>query len=206
MVKTTLKTGICKRHYKSDFAVIFKLSQNGEDISWPSVDFSVTFLSEFGRKYTCSRVGDTCDHCKVNGDGSLTCYLDSHNLGVGPLEAEIAFSWPDANYEDSVRLEVSKVKIGLLLVNGSGCGDDIVVEVGTTTTIVDIYQNAVSHGYTGTQDEFYKALSDLPSFVFLTETAYDALVEAGTTNSETVYLTYEDEEESTEETDSEAEE
>lgn len=166
---------LIRKNYKEDFSVTIRLMQNGEDVSFPNSDFTVTFRSSQGGRYECSRTGDIFSNCELPGDGTLVCYLNGHGLSPGTLSAEVAIETEDAKYPDGKRRSLVFPRGGIELVTGASSFDDAEMSTVLNYAIVSAYDLAVKKGYSGTQEAFYSTFSDLSATLMRVSQALTAV-------------------------------
>ncbi len=159
---------MAKYNYKSDLPpILITLSIDGAVIDIPDCDFLVRFYIEGdeGRHYDCSHTCGVWKSCEPSQDGKkLICYLDNHNLGTGDLCAEFHYIKSDKYYDDGAQKSVviaDSGKVGIELVDGNGTLDVEFVEIALPFIYRDAYNVAKDHGYTGTAEDFYKALASV---------------------------------------------
>lgn len=166
---------LIRKNYKEDFSVTIRLMQNGEEVSFPNSDFTVTFRSSQGGRYECSRAGDIFSNCEILGDGTLVCYLNGHGLSPGTLSAEVAIETEDAKYPDGKRRSLVFPRGGIELVTGASSFDDAEMSAALNYAIVSAYDLAVKKGYNGTQEAFYSTFSDLSATLMRVSQALTAV-------------------------------
>lgn len=154
-------TPLARKNYNEDFFVRLRLVTDGEGKPFPDGDFMVIFTSTGGGRYTCGRENGVLTNCKVNADGTATCFLQGGNLEVGTLKAEVRIMQDDPNYPNGQRRDVLFPDGIIELITGASSFDDVQMEVAMNYAIVSAYELAVKKGYQGTQEEFYATFSEL---------------------------------------------
>lgn len=154
-------TPLARKNYNEDFYVRLRLGTEGNDKPFPDGDFTVIFTSTGGGRYTCGRENGALTNCKVNPDGTATCFIQGGNLEVGTLKAEVRIMQDDPNFPNGKRRDVLFPDGVIELVTGASSFDDVQMEVAMNYAIVSAYELAVKKGYQGTQEEFYATFSEL---------------------------------------------
>jgi len=84
-------------------------------------------------------------------------------LSHGKLRVEIAFNYPDADFADGSRCEVTPRDTGIVLVSDAGDeATDANIALALNYAVVDAYAIAAANGYKGTREEYFAALVSLP--------------------------------------------
>ena len=154
-------TPLARKNYNEDFFVRLRLVTDGEGKPFPDGDFTVTFTSTGGGRYACGRKNGVLTNCKVNPDGTATCFIQGGDLGVGTLKAEVRIMQDDPNFPSGKRTDVLFPDGVIELVTGASSFDDVQMEVAMNYAVVSAYELAVKKGYQGTQEEFYATFSEL---------------------------------------------
>ncbi|KDR52375.1 hypothetical protein HMPREF1991_01558 [Hoylesella loescheii DSM 19665 = JCM 12249 = ATCC 15930] len=154
-------TPLARKNYNEDFYVRLRLGTEGSHKPFPDGDFTVIFTSTGGGRYTCGRENGALTNCKVNPDGTATCFIQGGNLEVGTLKAEVRIMQDDPNFPSGKRRDVLFPDGVIELVTGASSFDDVQMEVAMNYAIVSAYELAVKKGYQGTQEEFYATFSEL---------------------------------------------
>ena len=154
-------TPLARKNYNEDFFVRLRLVTDGEGKPFPDGDFMVVFTSTGGGRYTCGRENGALTNCKVNPDGTATCFIQGGNLEAGMLKAEARIMQDDPNYPTGKRRDVLFPDGVIELVTGASSFDDVEMEVAMNYAIISAYELAVKKGYQGTQEEFYATFSEL---------------------------------------------
>lgn len=154
-------TPLARKNYNEDFFVRLRLVTDGEGKPFPDGDFTVTFTSTGGGRYACGRKDGALTNCKVNPDGTATCFIQGGDLGVGTLKAEVRIMQDDPNFPSGKRTDVLFPDGVIELVTGASSFDDVQMEVAMNYAIISAYELAVKKGYQGTQEEFYATFSEL---------------------------------------------
>lgn len=105
-------------YYKSEFAIRFADTVDGLAVDFSAVDFDVTVRSGApGRCYYAARHGDSWLNCRLDDNDStrLLIVVDSHSLGVGPIEIEAVYHIPDIQYPDGIREAATKTLTDIVL-------------------------------------------------------------------------------------------
>ncbi|PXX23620.1 hypothetical protein EJ73_00609 [Hoylesella shahii DSM 15611 = JCM 12083] len=154
-------TPLARKNYNEDFYVRLKLVANEMDMMFPAGDFTAIFTSTGGGRYTCGRENGVLTNCKVNADGTASCFIQGGHLEVGTLKAEVRIMQDDPNYPNGQRRDVLFPDGVIELITGASSFDDVQMEVAMNYAIVSAYELAVKKGYQGTQEEFYATFSEL---------------------------------------------
>ena len=154
-------TPLARKNYNEDFFVRLRLVTDGEGKPFPDGDFMVVFTSTGGGRYTCGRENGVLSNCKVNADGTASCFIQGGNLEVGTLKAEVRIMQDDPNFPNGKRRDVLFPDGVIELVTGASSFDDVQMEVAMNYAVVSAYELAVRKGYQGTQEEFYATFSEL---------------------------------------------
>ena len=154
-------TPLARKNYNEDFYVRLRLVTDGEGKPFPDGDFMVVFTSTGGGRYTCGRENGALTNCKVNTDGTASCFIQGGNLEVGTLKAEVRIMQDDPNFPNGKRRDVLFPDGVIELVTGASSFDDVQMEVAMNYAVVSAYELAVKKGYQGTQEEFYATFSEL---------------------------------------------
>lgn len=154
-------TPLARKNYNEDFFVRLRLVTDGEGKPFPDGDFMVVFTSTGGGRYTCGRENGVLSNCKVNADGTASCFIQGGNLEVGTLKAEVRIMQDDPNFPNGKRRDVLFPDGVIELVTGASSFDDVQMEVAMNYAVVSAYELAVKKGYQGTQEEFYATFSEL---------------------------------------------
>ena len=154
-------TPLARKNYNEDFFVRLRLVTDGEGKPFPDGDFMVIFTSTGGGRYTCGRENGALVNCKVNADGTASCFIQGGHLEVGTLKAEVRIMQDDPNYPNGQRRDVLFPDGVIELITGASSFDDVQMEVAMNYAIVSAYELAVKKGYSGTQEEFYATFSEL---------------------------------------------
>ena len=154
-------TPLARKNYNEDFFVRLRLVTDGEGKPFPDGDFMVVFTSTGGGRYTCGRENGVLSNCKVNADGTASCFIQGGNLEVGTLKAEVRIMQDDPNFPNGKRRDVLFPDGVIELVTGASSFDDVQLEVAMNYAVVSAYELAVKKGYQGTQEEFYATFSEL---------------------------------------------
>lgn len=154
-------TPLARKNYNEDFYVRLRLVTDGEGKPFPDGDFTVIFTSTGGGRYTCGRENGALTNCKVNADGTASCFIQGGNLEVGTLKAEVRIMQDDPNYPNGQRRDVLFPDGIIELITGASSFDDVQMEVAMNYAIISAYELAVKKGYQGTQEEFYATFSEL---------------------------------------------
>ena len=154
-------TPLARKNYNEDFYVRLRLVTDGEGKPFPDGDFTVIFTSTGGGRYTCGRENGALTNCKVNTDGTATCFIQGGNLEVGMLKAEVRIMQDDPNFPSGKRRDVLFPDGVIELVTGASSFDDVQMEVAMNYAIISAYELATKKGYQGTQEEFYATFSEL---------------------------------------------
>lgn len=154
-------TPLARKNYNEDFFVRLRLVTDGEGKPFPDGDFMVVFTSTGGGRYTCGRENGVLSNCKVNADGTASCFIQGGNLEVGTLKAEVRIMQDDPNFPSGKRRDVLFPDGVIELVTGASSFDDVQMEVAMNYAVVSAYELAVKKGYQGTQEEFYATFSEL---------------------------------------------
>lgn len=154
-------TPLARKNYNEDFFVRLRLVTDGEGKPFPDGDFTVIFTSTGGGRYTCGRENGALTNCKVNADGTASCFIQGGNLEVGTLKAEVRIVHEDPDYPNGQRRDVLFPDGVIELITGASSFDDVQMEVAMNYAVVSAYELAVKKGYSGTQEEFYATFSEL---------------------------------------------
>lgn len=154
-------TPLARKNYNEDFYVRLRLGTEGSHKPFPGGDFTVIFTSTGGGRYACGRENGALTNCKVNPDGTATCFIQGGNLEVGTLKAEVRIMQEDPNFPSGKRRDVLFPDGVIELVTGASSFDDVQMEVAMNYAIVSAYELATKKGYQGTQEEFYATFSEL---------------------------------------------
>ena len=154
-------TPLARKNYNEDFYVRLRLGTEGNGKPFPDGDFTVIFTSTGGGRYTCGCENGALTNCKVNPDGTATCFIQGGNLEVGTLKAEVRIMQDDPNFPSGKRRDVLFPDGVIELVTGASSFDDVQMEVAMNYAIVSAFEMAVKKGYQGTQEEFYATFSEL---------------------------------------------
>lgn len=154
-------TPLARKNYNEDFYVRLRLGTEGNHKPFPDGDFTVIFTSTGGGRYTCGCENGALTNCKVNPDGTATCFIQGGNLEVGTLKAEVRIMQDDPNFPSGKRRDVLFPDGVIELVTGASSFDDVQMEVAMNYAIVSAYELATKKGYQGTQEEFYATFSEL---------------------------------------------
>ena len=154
-------TPLARKNYNEDFFVRLRLVTDGEGKPFPDGDFMVIFTSTGGGRYTCGRENGVLTNCKVNADGTASCFIQGGHLEVGTLKAEVRIMQDDPNFPNGKRRDVLFPDGVIELVTGASSFDDVQMEVAMNYAVVSAYELAVKKGYQGTQEEFYATFSEL---------------------------------------------
>lgn len=154
-------TPLARKNYNEDFYVRLRLGTEGNHKSFPNGDFTVIFTSTGGGRYACGRENGVLTNCKVNPDGTATCFIQGGNLEVGTLKAEVRIMQDDPNFPSGKRRDVLFPDGVIELVTGASSFDDVQMEVAMNYAIISAYELATKKGYQGTQEEFYATFSEL---------------------------------------------
>jgi len=100
-------------------------------------------------------------NCKVNADGTASCFIQGGHLEVGTLKAEVRIMQDDPNYPNGQRRDVLFPDGVIELVTGASSFDDVQMEIAMNYAVISAYEMAVKKGYQGTQEEFYATFSEL---------------------------------------------
>nr|DAF03146.1 MAG TPA: hypothetical protein [Caudoviricetes sp.] len=154
-------TPLARKNYNEDFFVRLRLVTDGEGKPFPDGDFTVIFTSTGGGRYTCGRENGVLTNCKVNADGTASCFIQGGHLEVGTLKAEVRIIQDDPNYPNGQRRDVLFPDGVIELITGASSFDDVQMEVAMNYAVVSAYELATKKGYQGTQEEFYATFSEL---------------------------------------------
>lgn len=154
-------TPLARKNYNEDFYVRLRLVTDGEGKPFPDGDFMVIFTSTGGGRYTCGRENGVLTNCKVNADGTASCFIQGGHLEVGTLKAEVRIMQDDPNYPNGQRRDVLFPDGVIELITGASSFDDVQMEIAMNYAVVSAYELAVKKGYQGTQEEFYATFSEL---------------------------------------------
>lgn len=154
-------TPLARKNYNEDFFVRLRLVTDGEGKPFPDGDFMVIFTSTGGGRYTCGRENGVLTNCKVNADGTTSCFIQGGHLEVGTLKAEVRIMQDDPNYPNGQRRDVFFPDGVIELITGASSFDDVQMEVAMNYAIISAYELATKKGYQGTQEEFYETFSEL---------------------------------------------
>lgn len=154
-------TPLARKNYNEDFFVRLRLVTDGEGKPFPDGDFMVIFTSTGGGRYTCGRENGVLTNCKVNADGTASCFIQGGHLEVGTLKAEVRIMQDDPNYPNGQRRDVLFPDGVIELVTGASSFDDVQMEIAMNYAVISAYEMAVKKGYQGTQEEFYATFSEL---------------------------------------------
>lgn len=154
-------TPLARKNYNEDFYVRLKLVANEMDMKFPAGDFTAIFTSTGGGRYTCGRENGVLTNCKVNADGTASCFIQGGHLEVGTLKAEVRIMQDDPNYPNGQRRDVLFPDGIIELITGASSFDDVQIEVAMNYAVISAYEMAVKKGYQGTQEEFYETFSEL---------------------------------------------
>lgn len=145
-------TPLARKNYNEDFFVRLRLVTDGEGKPFPDGDFTVIFTSTGGGRYTCGRENGALTNCKVNPDGTASCFIQGGDLEVGMLKAEVRIMQDDPNFPSGKRTDVLFPDGVIELVTGASSFDDVQMEVAMNYAIISAYELAVKKGYQGTQE------------------------------------------------------
>lgn len=154
-------TPLARKNYNEDFYVRLRLGTEGNGKPFHDGDFTVIFTSTGGGRYICGRENGALTNCKVNPDGTATCFIQGGHLEVGTLKAEVRIMQDDPNFPSGKRRDVLFPDGVIELVTGTSSFDDVQMEVAMNYAIVSAYELATKKGYQGTQEEFYTTFSEL---------------------------------------------
>lgn len=154
-------TPLARKNYNEDFFVRLRLVTDGEGKPFPDGDFMMIFTSTGGGRYTCGRENGVLTNCKVNADGTASCFIQGGHLEVGTLKAEVRIMQDDPNFPSGKRRDVLFPDGVIELVTGASSFDDVQMEVAMNYAVVSAYELAAKKGYQGTQEEFYATFSEL---------------------------------------------
>ena len=157
-------------YYRNDFAVEVELfNLEGVKVSPPEWQWSIEF-SDSRKKYVCSLEKGNAE---VMDDGSVMCYLDNHNFYCGRLSCKFKEQIPNLSYLDGFQRVIRPTDIDVELWDKPSDNDgNVSVSVIPDYVIYDAWNIAKANGYSGTQEEFYNALNELPKTI---ETAESVL-------------------------------
>lgn len=168
-------TPLARKNYNEDFYIRLRLGTEGNHKPFPDGDFMVVFTSTGGGRYTCGRENGALTNCKVNPDGTATCFIQGGNLEVGTLKAELRIMQDDPNFPNGKRRDVLFPDGVIELVTGASSFDDVQMEVAMNYAIVSAYELATKKGYQGTQEEFYATFSELTKTMNATKETANSL-------------------------------
>ena len=94
------------------------------------------FTSTGGGRYTCGRENGVLTNCKVNADGTASCFIQGGHLEVGTLKAEVRIMQDDPNYPNGQRRDVLFPDGIIELITGASSFDDVQMEVAMNYAIV----------------------------------------------------------------------
>ena len=157
-------------YYRNDFAVeVESFNLEGVKVSPPEWKWSMEF-SDSRKKYVCSLEKGNAE---VMDDGSVMCYLDNHNFYCGRLSCKFKEQIPNLSYLDGFQRVIRPTDIDVELWDKPSDNDGTAtVTVIPDYVIYDAWMIAKANGYSGTQEEFYTALNELPTTI---ETAESVL-------------------------------
>lgn len=164
-------------NYQSDFAVeVTLLDAQGNVVAPPEWDWTLTFKVGT-RKYECGQKDGELKSCRVV-DKNVVCYLNNHRFGTGSLEAYFTQLIPDTNYDDGDRKTVTPQELNIELWSGASDTDgSFTAELNTGLVYADLYALAVKGGYTGTEAEYYGALSNPKGYIITANNSIDSMGE-----------------------------
>ncbi len=151
-----------RKNYNSDFTIILTpKSIGGESLSaFPEGDIRLVFECG-GKKYVCAREDGKYVNALLNDDGTLTCIFDNHGLLPGVMKMSGSITLPDTSYPDgNKRIAIPVRSMDIELTNAGK--DDVAefsVDLVMPFAIISAYQMAVSAGYTGTEAEWIKLMT-----------------------------------------------
>lgn len=159
-------------YYRNDFAVEVELfNLEGIKVPPPEWQWSIEF-SDSRKKYVCSLEKGNAE---VMDDGSVMCYLDNHNFYCGRISCKFKEQIPNLSYLDGFQRVIRPTDIEVELWDKPSDNDgNVSVSVIPDYVIYDAWNIAKANGYSGTQEEFYTALNELPKTI---ETAESVLQE-----------------------------
>ena len=148
-------------NYKSDFEFSLKLVQQGEQVAWPAVPFTIKIEGSLG-DYFAYYDGEKFENCSMTTDGCVV-YVNNHKLGAGQLRVQLQFIFTDEKYPDGKqKVTITDSSIYLVKEGGSLLGEEkIGIEAALDYAVIDAYMMAKANGYEGTAEDYIKALSDL---------------------------------------------
>ena len=162
-------------NYKSDFDVILHLetcvhNDDGtierKDVAFPDHDFVATFWTASKvNTFVASCIGGVMTNC-FNDNGRIHVVFDNHRLSRGRLMVELHTLLPNGIYADGIQDIYEPHPLDIELVADAGeCPSRIEVEASVAVVYRSVYEDAVSAGYEGSQQDYYQLLSQLPDSV-----------------------------------------
>lgn len=144
-------------HYKNDFEFLLKImGKDGAVRQVPQYRWSVVFCVG-GVRYECSlRDGNAV----VKGD-TIVCRLQDHGFGCGELKAEFSEWIPNKDWLDGVVDVSTPIDTDIELWEGKSDEAEEMVSGSVVSAyfVYDAYLTAKENGYTGTEDEYYNAIT-----------------------------------------------
>lgn len=151
-------------NYLSDFDSIVKIKTcDGTDVGFPDYDFKLFFYTTTKMTgFTASCIGGKCTNL-FNDNGRIHVVFDNHKLGIGKLMVDFTALLPNGLFPDGNKKLVVPQALDIKLVRGKGdCTKNIEAELIVPFVYISAYDLAKSAGYTGTLEEYTKAINELP--------------------------------------------
>jgi hypothetical protein len=164
-----------KINYQTDFeATLTLLDASGKDIGFPDYDWRAEFYTtNSANRYIASYINGEYVNC-YNKDNKIVIVFDNHHLGTGDLNVKFFALLPNSDYPDESQQVVTPSALAVTLVRYvSELPTDTEVEVLLPMLYMTAYDEAVRNGYEGTKEEYYTALSILPSTLKTAQTKID---------------------------------
>lgn len=127
-----------------------------------AIDFQLVYRAEHDRRIAVGREGGVYRGCKRIDDNTLAVFLplSRHSLGQGPLFRELYMKVPNNNFQDRIRNICVPADTKHFLWDGPTDNDVVVTSDIIIATILkgntgdSAYEDAVQHGYEGTEEEY----------------------------------------------------
>lgn len=180
-----------KINYKSDFDFIAEVEAIGAEdnkvaIGFPQYDWEIILTTGDcnynSRTYVVSYHKGVATNC-YNDNGKIHIICDNHKLSAGQLHMEFRSFLPNSNYPDGAQKVVANYDLDIELTTENTGITSAEVQIVLPFLYDSAYRQAITAGYTGSQEEYMALAAMLPNAVETAnkvQASADSLAESAT--------------------------
>ena len=155
----------------SDFPLYYTVRDpRGEVLPLCDIPFSLRLYSRHAVSFRAWHDSEGWHNCRPVTDdedyprGTILVTVANHNLGCGPVSAELHYYLPDDRFQSGCRRVCDRQKLPLVITDeATDAPAAIDIEAVLPMAVMTAYDTARAAGFDGTAEEYYAGLSALPA-------------------------------------------